>query len=917
MLANLKVGTRLGIAFGLVTLALIAVVGLAIKDLSAVNQVSSLIVEDRYPKAVEAADLRKNMNLTRVAVRDILLERRPEEARDIKQRISTYSTETRATLQRLQDTVNSDDGKSKLQAVVDSEQKYAVLLSRFLELASSGKQEAALEMLRGELFHVQGNYSDAIEAFVRHESSQMDAANAEADKTYEDARQLLITIAVIAVLLAFAASFLVTRSVTRPLAKAGDAANRIASGDLTTEIEVDSQDETGQLLAALSRMQTQLRERIEADSKVAAESLRVRQALDNVGTNVMVADADLNIVYLNRTLEAMLRNAESDIRKDLPRFDVSRLIGTNIDTFHKNPAHQRGLLSGLSKTFESTLKVGGRSLRIIANPIADSSGKRVGTVVEWADLTEQLVRDAAEKQRLENERRIAAESLRIKQALDNASTGMMIADPDLNIVYLNKSLGATLKKAEPDMRKDLPSFNADTLLGTNIDTFHKNPSHQRSLLKNLTSTHRTAINVGGRSFRLTANPVFNDKGERLGSSMEWIDVTAEVAVEKEISSIVQAAVAGDLGKRLSMDGKDGFMKQLAQGINDLTGTSSQILEDALRVMEQIAKGDLTLTIDREYQGTFGRLKDAINDSVLKLSAVISDVRQAADSISGASDQVSATAQSLSQASNEQAASVEETSASVEQMSASINQNTDNAKVTDQMATKAAREAGEGGDAVKKTVEAMQQIARKISIIDDIAYQTNLLALNAAIEAARAGEHGKGFAVVAAEVRKLAERSQVAAQEIGEVASSSVELADQAGKLLSEMVPSIRKTSDLVQEIAAASSEQATGVGQINTAMTQLSQLTQQNASASEELAATAQDMSSQSQQLQSTMSFFTVQGLAASGVTHIAQAASTRAPARTKPAAARALTSRPAAQARRPAGGSAAEDVNEQDFVKF
>jgi len=281
--------------------------------------------------------------------------------------------------------------------------------------------------------------------------------------------------------------------------------------------------------------------------------------------------------------------------------------------------------------------------------------------------------------------------------------------------------------------------------------------------------------------------------------------------------------------------------------------------DVVRIVGEVAAGDLLVKIDTRPTDN-SSLLFAIKTMVSKLSQVVTEVNSGARSLSSASEQVSATAQSLSQASSEQAAGVEETSASMEQMTASISQNTENAKVTDGMATKAAQEATEGGEAVRATVTAMKQIAHKIGIIDDIAYQTNLLALNAAIEAARAGEHGKGFAVVAAEVRKLAERSQIAAQEIGTVASSSVELAEKAGKLLDAMVPNIRKTSDLVQEITAASEEQSTGVGQINAAVTQLSQTTQQNASSSEELAATAEEMSGQAEQLQQTMAFFKVDG---------------------------------------------------------
>ena len=363
-----------------------------------------------------------------------------------------------------------------------------------------------------------------------------------------------------------------------------------------------------------------------------------------------------------------------------------------------------------------------------------------------------------------------------------------------------------------------------------------------------------------------------------------------------VSGVMQSVSKGDF--TVVVRTRDGDTASMLYSVKNMVETAGSSMADVGRVMKGLAEGDLTQTIDKHYEGAFGDLKDYANGTVLKLSAIIGEVNSSAVSLSSAAEEVSSTSQSLSQAASEQAAGVEETSASIEEMTASIAQNTDNAKVTDGMATKAANQASEGGEAVKATVAAMKQIAQKIGIIDDIAYQTNLLALNAAIEAARAGEHGKGFAVVAAEVRKLAERSQVAAQEIGTVASGSVELAEKAGALLTEMVPSIRKTSDLVQEISAASQEQSSGVSQINSAVTQLSQTTQQNASASEELAATAEEMSGQAEQLQQTMAFFRTGG------------------AGHKPKAAKAPR-RPGAGDKLRALPSGAGEPDESQFVKF
>ena len=275
---------------------------------------------------------------------------------------------------------------------------------------------------------------------------------------------------------------------------------------------------------------------------------------------------------------------------------------------------------------------------------------------------------------------------------------------------------------------------------------------------------------------------------------------------------------------------------------------------------EVAEGDLSTQIQMGTGDEFGQLADTFNRMTGNLKDVISDVSTAAHSVASASQAMNSSTESMSQGATEQASSAEEASSSMEEMSSNIRQNADNAQQTEKIAIKAAADAIEGGKAVSETALAMKDIAEKINIIEEIARQTNMLALNAAIEAARAGEQGKGFAVVAAEVRKLAERSQLAAGEISELSSSSVEVAEKAGKMLDQIVPDIQKTAELVQEISAASGEQNTGSEQINRAIQQLDQITQQNASGTEELSSTSEELASQAEQLQGTIAFFNVNG---------------------------------------------------------
>ncbi len=729
--------------------------------------------------------------------------------------------------------------------------------------------------------------------------------------------QSTIALIVLAFFIIVIMTIYVQKLIISPILSASHIAEQIAKGNFSNTILVSSHDEIGKLLINLNTMQSNLDDmqcdlklKVEQQREQAQENGRIKQALDNATSPVMLATKSGQIIYANQQCHALFTTYEDIIGyKDV-------LEVATIDKLFINQTQLSTLQQAHSEQVCCEVTFAHIVFNIIANPVIDESGKTSGIVYELTDLTQQrqaeshidsIIKAAVAgklgsrlstvgytgfmltladginqmldaivspiHQTRDYLNQIAkgdiptvitgqynGEFLEIKQSLETSTKAIIQLIDDTNMLVAAASHGQLSKRAEEthhqgDFKKIIHGFNST--LDSIIEPVQ------------LTTKYLDSISIGVLPTDLSTNyrGDFLQIKHSLATSIEAIHNMVQ-----DSTQLANAASLGDIDCRAEESKHSGEFLVIVKGINRTLDAISAPLNECIAVMHAVSEGNLTKQVQGNYEGQFELLKQSVNISVSNLSQMVSLITATADTITNSSHNIRSGMSDLNIRTESQAASIEETTSSMSEITETVQINTQNAHKANELAVLTDSQAQQGGKLVTSTVDAMQEISKSsaeisniIEVINEIAFQTNLLALNAAVEAARAGEKGRGFAVVAAEVRHLAQRSADASKNIAILLNDSsdkvrhgMELASQSGKTLVSIVASIKDLAALMHDIATASSEQSSGIAQINSAVKQMDSIIQMNSGLVDNANASSNSLSQDAEELKKLMYQFTV-----------------------------------------------------------
>ena len=703
-LRNYRISTRLLVTTVGALVLMVTFVVIAMVNLAAINDNIEHIAQNNLHKTDLAVDMRMRNLLIGRHIRTALLRDKVDQFSEEQKKVESDFGLYLDSEKELDRTLVSERGRKILADILTTRRPAEESIKKTFLLLGEGKKAEAQQVFFDIARPAIQKWFDAIGGMVQLQKDNTTRDLQAIAEHKSRMSNLLFSLIGLAIVIMVPAGLWVARQITRPIQQAVAVAEAVASGQLDNDIDLTGRDEATEMLQALARMQQDLKTRLERERSEANENLRVKVALDVTSNNVMVADPEGKIIYCNAAVLEMMRQAESDLRQHLPNFRADGILGSNFDIYHRNPAHQRNVLGQLQGVHRSEIHIGGRYFSLVASPIINGQGERLGTVVEWRDRTGEVhieqdiagIINAAVagdfSKRLDGTKMSGFfEQLAsgINQLLEANSRALT----DVGVMLAKLSAGDLTHKIDNDYQG---------LLGQVKDDANGTVDHLREILESIRQA-TDAINIAAQEIA-SGNQDLSSRTEEQASSLEETASSMEQltgTVRQNAENARQANELANVAQQVAERG-GAVVSQVVHTMSSIHQASSKIA-DIIGVIDGIAFQTnilaLNAAVEAARAGEQGRgfavvatevrslaqrsagaakeIKGLISDSVERVgtgSKLVDQAGQTMEEVVASIKQVAQIMADISTASREQSSGIEQIGIAVSQMDEMTQQN---------------------------------------------------------------------------------------------------------------------------------------------------------------------------------------------------------------------------------------------------